>query len=119
MDWSTLPGDLVRLVAGHLPDPLDFLRLRAVCRSWRSAVAFSPPPRFLPWLLARPAGAAHPTTSLSFFSLASGAARSVPAPSSSRVASCPVADRTSCPGAPCASPASPTSTAPTSRTTPG
>ncbi|KAG2549674.1 putative F-box protein At3g25750 [Panicum virgatum] len=83
MDWSTLPGDLVRLVAGYLHDPLDFLRLRAVCRSWRSAVASSPPPPFLPWLLARPAGPAHATASLSFFSLASGAVRSVPAPSSS------------------------------------
>ncbi|XP_062205208.1 F-box protein At2g26160-like, partial [Phragmites australis] len=79
VDWSTLPGDLVRLVSGRLHDPLDFLRLRAVCRSWRS-VAASPPP-FLPWLLARPA---YPTTAaLSFFSLASGAARSVVAPSSS------------------------------------
>ncbi|CAN6299775.1 unnamed protein product [Urochloa humidicola] len=83
MDWSTLPGDLVRLVAGHLHDPLDFLRLRAACRSWRSAAASSPPPPFLPWLLARPAGPAHPTASLFFFSLAAGAARSVPAPSSS------------------------------------
>ncbi|CAN6324261.1 unnamed protein product [Urochloa humidicola] len=83
MDWSTLPGDLVRLVAGHLHDPLDFLRLRAACRSWRSAASSSPPPPFLPWLLARSAGPAHPTASLSFFSLASGAARSVPAPSSS------------------------------------
>ncbi|TKV94271.1 hypothetical protein SEVIR_9G282700v4 [Setaria viridis] len=81
MDWSTLPADLVRLVAGHLHDPLDFLHLRAVCRSWRSAAASTPPPPFLPWLLARPT--AHPTSSLSFFSLASGAARSVPAPSSS------------------------------------
>ncbi|RLN17109.1 putative F-box protein [Panicum miliaceum] len=64
MGWSTLPGDLVRLVAGHLHDPLDFLHLRAVCRSWRSAAASSPPPPFLPWLLARPAGPAHPTASL-------------------------------------------------------
>ncbi|CAL4916144.1 unnamed protein product [Urochloa decumbens] len=82
MEWSTLPGDLVRLVAGHLHDPLDFLRLRAVCRSWRSAASSSPTPPFLPWLLARTAGPAHPTASLSF-SLAAGAARSVPAPSSS------------------------------------
>ncbi|XP_062200594.1 putative F-box protein At1g65770 [Phragmites australis] len=78
MDWSTLPGDLLRLVSGRLHDPLDFLRFRAVCRSWRSAAAASSPPRFLPWLLARPA---HPTAALSFFSLSAGATRSVAAPS--------------------------------------
>ncbi|XP_006661647.1 F-box protein At2g26160-like [Oryza brachyantha] len=79
MDWSALPGDLLRLFSRRLHDPLDFLRFRAVCRTWRSAAAASPPP-FLPWLLARPV---HPTArpSLSFYSLSSAALRSVAAPS--------------------------------------
>lgn len=86
MDWSGLPGDLLRLFSGRLHDPLDFLRFRAVCRAWRAATAAaaaSPPP-FLPWLLARPAPinpTAGPGPSLSFYSLSSAALRSVAAPS--------------------------------------
>uniref|UniRef100_A0A0D3HBD0 KIB1-4 beta-propeller domain-containing protein n=1 Tax=Oryza barthii TaxID=65489 RepID=A0A0D3HBD0_9ORYZ len=84
MDWSGLPGDLLRLFSGRLHDPLDFLRFSAVCRAWRTATAAaaaSPPP-FLPWLLTRPAPIS-PTAgpSLSFYSLSSAALRSVAAPS--------------------------------------
>ncbi|XBI78949.1 hypothetical protein VPH35_088542 [Triticum aestivum] len=41
--WSDLPGELLRIIIAGLPDPVDHVRFRAVCRSWRSV----PSPRRL------------------------------------------------------------------------
>jgi F-box domain len=49
-DWSELHQELVYLISKKLPDLSDFVRLRAVCKRWRSAVPrFDPSPRF-PWI---------------------------------------------------------------------
>lgn len=58
--WASLDGDIIRLVAEHAlaGDVADYLRLRAVCRHWRSSTV-SPrgrsvvDPRFHPrrWIL--------------------------------------------------------------------
>ncbi|KAJ3686894.1 hypothetical protein LUZ61_016058 [Rhynchospora tenuis] len=50
-DWSALPSELVHLIAKKLPDLVDFIRLRAVCTTWRSSSPLSDPPHQLPWLL--------------------------------------------------------------------
>ncbi|KAJ3696475.1 hypothetical protein LUZ61_000180 [Rhynchospora tenuis] len=50
-DWSELPSDLIHLIAKKLPDILDFIRFRAVCKMWRSSAPVSDPPHQLPWLL--------------------------------------------------------------------
>ncbi|KAJ3686899.1 hypothetical protein LUZ61_016063 [Rhynchospora tenuis] len=50
-DWSEIPAELVHLIAKKLPDLVDFIRLRAVCTSWRSSAPLSDPPHQFPWLL--------------------------------------------------------------------
>ncbi|KAJ4799851.1 F-box SKIP23-like protein (DUF295) [Rhynchospora pubera] len=49
--WSSLPPDIIHLISTKLPDLLDRVRVRAVCKTWRSSVSVSDPsPRF-PWFL--------------------------------------------------------------------
>ncbi|EAY99696.1 hypothetical protein OsI_21678 [Oryza sativa Indica Group] len=66
--WPDLPSELLGLVLLRLPSHADRVRLRSVCRPWRSSARVEldllPPP--LPWLLLRggafitlPDGAAH------------------------------------------------------------
>ncbi|KAJ4782609.1 F-box protein (DUF295) [Rhynchospora pubera] len=50
-NWSELPPELLHLIAKKLPDLVDFIRLRAVCSSWRSSAPLSDPPQQFPWLL--------------------------------------------------------------------
>uniref|UniRef100_A0A7N0VBP5 F-box domain-containing protein n=1 Tax=Kalanchoe fedtschenkoi TaxID=63787 RepID=A0A7N0VBP5_KALFE len=37
--WSLLPSELLVTIADHLSNPLDFLRLRSTCSSWRNSVS--------------------------------------------------------------------------------
>ncbi|EOA25603.1 hypothetical protein CARUB_v10018951mg [Capsella rubella] len=39
--WSHLPDDLLDLIANRYSSNIDVLRIRSVCKSWRSAVAMS------------------------------------------------------------------------------
>ncbi|KAM0885054.1 hypothetical protein ACQ4PT_030606 [Festuca glaucescens] len=64
--WSELPPELLGLVLSRLPSQADRVRLRAVCRPWRSAARLQPLPPPLPWLVLRddtfitlPDGAVH------------------------------------------------------------
>ncbi|KAJ3686313.1 hypothetical protein LUZ61_015477 [Rhynchospora tenuis] len=50
-DWSELPWDLIHIIAKKLPDIVDFIRFRAVCKTWRSSAPVSDPPHQLPWIL--------------------------------------------------------------------
>ncbi|KAJ3686895.1 hypothetical protein LUZ61_016059 [Rhynchospora tenuis] len=50
-DWSEFPAELLHLIAQKLPNLVDFIRLRAVCTSWRSSAPLSDPPHQFPWLL--------------------------------------------------------------------
>ncbi|KAI5001458.1 hypothetical protein ZWY2020_026108 [Hordeum vulgare] len=56
--WPDLAPDLLRDIAGRVHDVADFIRLYAVCRSWRDSRSRTPTSRaqFLPWLLAPPSG---------------------------------------------------------------
>ncbi|XP_065006609.1 F-box protein SKIP23-like [Musa acuminata AAA Group] len=49
--WTELPQELIKMVSDKMIDISDYVRLRAVCKSWRSA---APPSSFtqrIPWLL--------------------------------------------------------------------
>ncbi|KAM3311170.1 hypothetical protein ACQJBY_031691 [Aegilops geniculata] len=49
--WPNLRRGLLRKVLSRLPSLADRVRLRAVCRPWRTRAALQPPPRRpLPWL---------------------------------------------------------------------
>ncbi|KAG7650684.1 putative F-box protein [Arabidopsis thaliana] len=37
-DWSTLPVDLLNMIAGRLFSNIELKRFRSICRSWRSSV---------------------------------------------------------------------------------
>ncbi|XAR69575.1 hypothetical protein NMG60_11001222 [Bertholletia excelsa] len=53
VDWSSLPYDLVFMIANRIPAIEDFLAFSAVCHSWRSVYvnkSWSPSPHF-PWLM--------------------------------------------------------------------
>ncbi|KAJ1700682.1 hypothetical protein LUZ63_000461 [Rhynchospora breviuscula] len=75
-DWLELPAELIHLIAKKLPDLLDFIRFRAVCKTWRSSTLLSDPPYQLPWLLELsqteycPQGTLRPQQR--FFSISSG-----------------------------------------------
>ncbi|CAL5045821.1 unnamed protein product [Urochloa decumbens] len=48
--WADLQPELLGLVLLRLPSLLDRVRLRAVCRPWRSSARLQPLPSPLPWL---------------------------------------------------------------------
>ncbi|KAM3195526.1 hypothetical protein ACQJBY_071580 [Aegilops geniculata] len=48
--WSDLQSELLGLVLKHLPSLSDRVRLRAVCRTWRSNSMLQPLPLPFPWL---------------------------------------------------------------------
>ncbi|KAJ1704245.1 hypothetical protein LUZ63_004024 [Rhynchospora breviuscula] len=50
-DWSELPAELLHLIAKKLPDLLDFVRFRVICKTWCSSAPLSDPPYQHPWLL--------------------------------------------------------------------
>ncbi|KAJ4805230.1 F-box family protein [Rhynchospora pubera] len=50
-DWSDLPPELISLISRKLIDIFDFVRLRAVCKTWRSAVRTSDLTPQLPWIM--------------------------------------------------------------------
>ncbi|KAJ3691385.1 hypothetical protein LUZ61_020549 [Rhynchospora tenuis] len=77
-DWSELPAELIHLIAKKLPDLLNFIRFRAVCKTWHSSAPLSDPPCQLPWLLEL----FHPESTLErrqrFFSISSGEILTIP-----------------------------------------
>ncbi|KAJ3691115.1 hypothetical protein LUZ61_020279 [Rhynchospora tenuis] len=51
MDWAELNHDLLRQIAKKVTDLSDFVRFRAVCKQWRSAVHPSDLPPQLPYFI--------------------------------------------------------------------
>ncbi|XP_010266939.1 PREDICTED: F-box protein SKIP23-like [Nelumbo nucifera] len=53
VDWSQLPPDMIVMMSRKLTVYIDYLRFRAVCVNWRSAVSKRPDhlPCQLPWLM--------------------------------------------------------------------
>ncbi|CAN6337772.1 unnamed protein product [Urochloa humidicola] len=56
--WSSLPGDLLEQISGHLSTEADHLHIHQVCAHWRAST--SPPAAFRPWILARRTARSHP-----------------------------------------------------------
>ncbi|XP_078148097.1 putative F-box/kelch-repeat protein At5g24040 [Carex rostrata] len=50
-NWSELPKDILHLFSKKLTDIFDFIRFRAVCKSWKLSALVTDPPPLLPWLL--------------------------------------------------------------------
>ncbi|KAF8698445.1 hypothetical protein HU200_035185 [Digitaria exilis] len=51
-DWSSLPGELLDLISGHLASERDLLHFRQVCTSWRASVTSRLAAPIRPWVLA-------------------------------------------------------------------
>ncbi|CAN6330409.1 unnamed protein product [Urochloa humidicola] len=49
--WSSLPGDLLEQISGHLCTEADHLHVHQVCAHWRASTSL--PAAFRPWILAR------------------------------------------------------------------
>ncbi|KAJ4759201.1 F-box SKIP23-like protein (DUF295) [Rhynchospora pubera] len=49
--WSSLPSDLIHLISTKLHDLSDRVRIRAVCKIWKSSVSISDPSPCLPWFV--------------------------------------------------------------------
>ncbi|KAJ3705072.1 hypothetical protein LUZ61_008777 [Rhynchospora tenuis] len=81
-DWSELPAELIYLIAKKLPDLLDFIRFRTVCKTWCSSAPLSNPPYQLPWLLELFKTKYFPEGTLKkqqrFFSVSSGETITIP-----------------------------------------
>ncbi|KAJ3697085.1 hypothetical protein LUZ61_000790 [Rhynchospora tenuis] len=50
-NWEDLPTELLHLIMRELPDYCDFIRSRAVCKSWRASLSVSYLPPQFPWIL--------------------------------------------------------------------
>ncbi|KAJ4749516.1 F-box family protein [Rhynchospora pubera] len=76
-DWSELLPDVLNLISKKLPDLCDFVRFRAVCKSWCFAVPISDPPPQFPWILMHDPS---PDNELCFYSLSCGKVHRIHAP---------------------------------------
>ncbi|KAJ3691035.1 hypothetical protein LUZ61_020199 [Rhynchospora tenuis] len=50
-DWSTLAPELLNLIARNLSEISDFVRFRAVCKTWRFSTPITDLPPQFPWIL--------------------------------------------------------------------
>uniref|UniRef100_A0A0A9B0I0 KIB1-4 beta-propeller domain-containing protein n=1 Tax=Arundo donax TaxID=35708 RepID=A0A0A9B0I0_ARUDO len=48
--WSSIPGDLLEHISGHLSSDADLLHIHQVCAHWRACT--SPPAACRPWIMA-------------------------------------------------------------------
>lgn len=75
-DWSSLPPELLNLTAKKLLEICDFIRFRAVCKTWRSSVPVSDLPPQFPWILQ------HRKSRLLFYSTPFDKVYTIPGPNS-------------------------------------
>ncbi|KAJ3686824.1 hypothetical protein LUZ61_015988 [Rhynchospora tenuis] len=64
-NWAILPPDLLRTIARKLIDIFDFVRFRAVCKTWHSLTTVADLSPQFPWILSRSHG-----PDLHFYSIA-------------------------------------------------
>jgi hypothetical protein len=81
-NWSELPQEILHLFSKKLPDISDFIRFRAVCKSWQLSAPINDPPPQLPWLLER----CHDFENgiIRFYCLSSGKVHTITCPASRR-----------------------------------
>ncbi|XP_047329684.1 F-box protein SKIP23-like [Impatiens glandulifera] len=72
VDWSELPPEMISAIADQLKLHIDYIRFRAVCKSWRLSTKTIPIhlPSQLPWLML-PQNGAYQTRRRGFFSISS------------------------------------------------
>ncbi|KAF3336739.1 F-box protein [Carex littledalei] len=66
-DWSGLPIELINLISKKLPKRSDFVKFRAVCKTWCSYTPLSDYPPQFPWLIEHIPGT-HLVNGLRFYS---------------------------------------------------
>ncbi|KAJ4810492.1 F-box protein (DUF295) [Rhynchospora pubera] len=77
-DWSSLPPEVLNLIAKKISEISDFVRFRTVCSSWRSSTPTSDLPPQFPWILE---SYRHPyQPDLSFYSIPSNKIYNINAP---------------------------------------
>ncbi|TVU34227.1 hypothetical protein EJB05_16058, partial [Eragrostis curvula] len=71
VDWTALPADALRCIAGRISDPVDFINFRFVCTEWHEEVLRNDHGRFGPWIVEK-GEEADDSGNVLFYSLASG-----------------------------------------------
>ncbi|KAF3339435.1 F-box/kelch-repeat protein [Carex littledalei] len=82
-NWTDLPPDLLHLILAKLSDIsdiCDYIRLRAVCKSWRCSISVSDLPPQFPWIMKL---GDNKESLLEFYSFASKKVYTMHAPNSS------------------------------------
>ena len=49
-DWSSLPPEVLNLIAKYLYEIIDFVQFRAVCKAWRFSTPITDLPPQFPWI---------------------------------------------------------------------
>ncbi|XP_078165539.1 putative F-box/kelch-repeat protein At5g24040 [Carex rostrata] len=82
-NWSELPEDILHLFSKKLSDISNFIRFRAVCKSWQLSAPVNDPPPQLPWLV-EIRKYSEETTTIRFYCLLSGKVHTITCPTSHR-----------------------------------
>ncbi|XP_078165541.1 putative F-box/kelch-repeat protein At5g24040 [Carex rostrata] len=82
-NWSELPKDILHLFSKKLSDISEFIRFRAVCKSWQLSAPINDPPPQLPWLL-ESCNYFEENTIIRFYCLLSGKVHTLTWPTSHR-----------------------------------
>ncbi|KAJ4808950.1 F-box family protein [Rhynchospora pubera] len=75
-DWAGLLPELVHIIARNVIDIFDFIRFRAVCKTWRSVTTIADLSLQFPWLLSP----SHGRPDLQFYSIAFNKSFTIHAP---------------------------------------
>ncbi|XP_078172195.1 putative F-box/kelch-repeat protein At5g24040 [Carex rostrata] len=81
-NWSELPEEILHLFSKKLPDISDFIRFRAVCKSWQLSAPVTDPPPQLPWLLELRSREQRESTIIRFYCLSSDKVHTISCPGS-------------------------------------
>ncbi|XVF35887.1 hypothetical protein REPUB_Repub19eG0010000 [Reevesia pubescens] len=85
VDWSNLRPELLESISENLKIYIDYLRFRAVCRSWRFSIPKTPfhlPPQ-LPWLMLPPSQSHQIQSHRAFYDISANKLRFLSLPDSS------------------------------------
>ncbi|XP_078160882.1 putative F-box protein At4g17565 [Carex rostrata] len=81
-NWSELPQEILHLFSKKLPDISDFIRFRAVCKTWQLSAPVNDPPPQLPWLLELRREEGRENAIIRFYCLSSNKVHTITCPGS-------------------------------------